>query len=312
MSVRQTRVTAVMITYNRQAEMLRSLDKLCSLPEAVRVILVDNGSSDGSAEAVARRLPQVKIIRSKKNIGAAARNLGVEQATTPYVALCDDDTWWEAGCLSKAADLLDAYPRVAVLSARLLNGLEEIEDPICQVMLDSPLRCAEALPGTPILGFLAGASVVRRDAFLEAGGFDPRLFIGGEEELVTLHLAARGWKLCYIPELIVHHYPSPRRDAPRRSFHVFRNRLWVSWLRRPARTAWRQTLAALKQAARDAIAARGFYGALVGLPWILRERCVVPPELEEQLCLLECAHLPSSCQEEGALACEVASCAVPQ
>ena len=91
MSVRQTRVTAVMITYNRQAEMLRSLDKLCSLPEAVRVILVDNSSSDGSAEAVARRLPQVTIIRSKKNIGAAARNLGVEQATTPYVALCDDD-----------------------------------------------------------------------------------------------------------------------------------------------------------------------------------------------------------------------------
>jgi GT2 family glycosyltransferase len=292
--------------------MLRSLDQLCSLPEAVPVILVDNGSSDGSADAVARRLPQVRIIRTDRNIGAAARNLGVEQATTPYVALCDDDTWWQAGCLSIAADLLDAYPRVAVLTARLLNGGEEIEDPICGVMRDSPLSHDEPLPGRPLLGFLAGASVVRRGAFLEAGGFDPRLFIGGEEELLTLNLAARGWKLCYVPELVVHHYPSPRRDAPRRSFHVFRNRLWVSWLRRPAGTVWRHTLAALRELPRDAIATRAFCGALAGLPWILRERCVVSPELEAELRLLESGPLPSPCQDEGPIACEVASCAVPQ
>src|SRR5689334_19889029 len=118
MSVHETRLTAVMITYNRQREMLRSLDKLCSLPEAVKVILVDNGSSDGSAEAVGSRWPHVTIIRTKTNIGAAARNLGVEQAATPYVALCDDDTWWAPGCLAKAAELLDAYPRVALLTAR--------------------------------------------------------------------------------------------------------------------------------------------------------------------------------------------------
>src|SRR5437660_1527012 len=99
MSALEKRISAVMITHNRRDEMLRSLDKLCSLPDAVRVILVDNGSSDGSAKAVAGRLPDVKIIRSEINLGAAARNLGVEQATTPYVALCDDDTWWSAGCL---------------------------------------------------------------------------------------------------------------------------------------------------------------------------------------------------------------------
>jgi GT2 family glycosyltransferase len=311
MSMHETRLTAVMITYNRQGEMLRSLEKLCSLPEAVPIILVDNGSSDGSAEAVARRWPQIQVIRSPTNIGAAARNLGVEQAKTPYVALCDDDTWWAPGCLSKAADLLDVYPHVALLTARLLNGPEAIEDPICRVMASSPLRRDETLPGKPVLGFLAGASVVRRSAFLNAGGFDPRLFIGGEEELLTLNLAARGWKLCYTPELIVHHHPSPRRDAPRRSVHVFRNRLWTSWLRRPLRTTWSQTLAAMKDVPRDAIAARGFFGAICGLPWICRERRVVPPELEAQLCLLENENLPA-CEEDGSLPCDVASCAVPQ
>jgi hypothetical protein len=179
-------------------------------------------------------------------------------------------------------------------------------------MSDSPLPRDEPLPGRPLLGFLAGASVVRRDAFLEAGGFDQRFFIGGEEELLTLNLAARGWKLCYVPDLIVHHYPSPRRDASRRSFHVFRNRLWVSWLRRPARTAWRQTIAALKEVPRDAVAARGFCGAIVGLPWIVRERQIVPRHVEEQLRLLESTPSRSHCQEEGPMPCEVASCAVPQ
>lgn len=311
MSVHETRLTAVMITYNRKQEMLRSLDKLFSLSEAIAIIVVDNGSSDGSSDAVASRWPQVKVIRSQRNIGAAARNLGIKQAATPYVALCDDDTWWVSGCLSKAADLLDAYPHVAVLTARLLNGPEAIEDPICRVMSDSPLRRDATLPGKPVLGFLAGASVVRRAAFLEAGGFEPRFFIGGEEELLTLNLAARGWKLCYIPDLIVHHHPSPRRDVPRRSFHVFRNRLWTSWLRRPLHTACRHTIAALKEIPRDAIAARGFIGAIAGLPWILRERKIVPPELEAQLCLLE-REILSPCQEEGSMRCEVASCAMPQ
>jgi GT2 family glycosyltransferase len=301
-----------MITHNRKDEMLRSLGKLWTLFEAVDVILVDNGSSDGSAEAVALLLPQVKIIRSQTNIGAAARNLGVERARTPYVALCDDDTWWAPGCLTLASELLDAYPRVAVMTARLLNGPKATEDPICDVMRNSPLPRDDRLPGTPVLGFLAGASVVRREAFLEAGGFDRRLFIGGEEELLTLDLAARGWKLCYVPELFVHHHPSPRRDAPRRGVHVLRNRLWVCWLRRSLDAVWRHTFNALKETRRDTVSARAFCSALAGLPWILRERRVIPAELERHVRLLESRSAHSVLRERQALDDAVVSCAVPQ
>jgi GT2 family glycosyltransferase len=287
MSVQEKRVTAVMITHNRREEMLRSLDKLSSLPEAVPIILVDNGSTDDSAAAVAQRFEHVAVVRSDVNLGAAARNLGVARANTPYVALTDDDTWWSEGSLRRAAELLDLYSHVAVVTARLLNGPEEREDPICEVLQRSPILASGPVPGQPILGFLAGASVVRRDAFLDAGGFDRRFFIGGEEELLALELAVRGWALCYVPELIVHHYPSPRRDSRGRSSNVVRNRLWVSWLRRPAKAAWGRTLDALRSLPSDAAAARGVIRAFAGLPWILRERRVVPPELEEQLVLLE-------------------------
>jgi GT2 family glycosyltransferase len=287
MTSSESRVAAIMITHNRRDEVLQSLVKLCALPEQPHVILVDNASSDGTQEEVARRFPQVELIQAGSNLGAAARNLGVRQAKAPYVALCDDDTWWEPGCLRRAADLLDACPRVAVLTARLLNGPDAVEDAICRLLESSPLAMRDDLPGKPLLGFLAGASVVRREAFLEAGGFDRRFFIGGEEELLAIELAVRGWALCYVPELVVHHYPSPRRDTRRRSFHVVRNRLWVTWLRRPAGRALAQTLEAVRRISTDAATARGLIGALAGLPWILRERRVVPPELEEQLSLLE-------------------------
>jgi GT2 family glycosyltransferase len=287
MATYESRVTAVMITYNRREEVLRSLEKISSLPEQPPIVLVDNGSSDGTFDAVGARFPHVERLRGSKNLGAAARNLGVGRARTPYVALCDDDTWWAAGSLTRAADLLDAFPHAAVLTARLLNGPEEIEDDICRTLAASPVKASQPLPGKAILGFLAGASVVRREAFLEAGGFDSRFFIGGEEELLTIELAVRGWALCYVPELVVHHYPSPRRNSKLRNFHVERNRLWVAWLRRPALRAWRRTMAALRTAATDWRNAACLLGALAGLPWILRERRVVPADLEEQLALLE-------------------------
>jgi hypothetical protein len=63
--------------------------------------------------------------------------------------------------------------------------------------------------------------------------------------------------------------------------------LWVSWLRRPVKAALSHTLETLQSLPRDAAAARGVLRALAGLPWILRERRVVPPELEQQLALLE-------------------------
>src|SRR4029079_11234181 len=135
--------TAVMITYNRREEVLRSLDKISALPEQPSIILVDNGSIDGTFDAVGARFPHVERVRGSRNLGAAARNLGVKRARTPYVALCDDDTWWAPGNLTRAADLLDAYAHVAVLTARLLNGPDEVEDAICRTLATSPVRGRE-------------------------------------------------------------------------------------------------------------------------------------------------------------------------
>jgi len=284
------RVAVVMITHNRINEVMRSLGELARLPERPRVVVVDNGSNDGTARAVAERFPDVEVLDAGGNLGAAARTLGVRHVDAPYVAFCDDDTWWEPGCLGKAADLFDQEARLAVVTGRVLVGDENREDPACAVLANSPLPREPGMPGPPLLGFLAGASVVRRGAFLEAGGFEPRFFIGGEEELLAADLAARGWWLCYVPELVVHHHPSRLRDPSGRRDTMARNALWFAWLRRPLPVALRKTLepALRRPWSRDTW--RTLAEALRGLPWALSRRRGLPPAVENGLRLLEGRH----------------------
>jgi GT2 family glycosyltransferase len=281
------RVAVVVITHQRRDELLRALDRLLALPEQPHVVAVDNGSTDGTADAVRVRFPRVELVASPENLGAVGRNVGVALVHTPYVAFCDDDTWWEPGSLRTAADVLDRHPRLAVVTARILVEPGGAEDPIVPELRDSPVRGAEWLPGPALGSFLAGASVLRRDAFLEVGGFSPRLWLGGEEELLAGDLAAAGWELCYLPALTVHHQASRARDPHRRRRDGIRNTLWTTWLRRPLRPALRRTLHVLRTVPRDRVTARALLEAVRGLPWVLRERRVLPPHAEARFAALE-------------------------
>src|SRR3569833_1393358 len=131
------RLGVVVLTHTRAQELARTLTQLLALPEQPQIVVVDNASSDTTCEMVIHDFPQVRLLALERNIGAAARNAGVAALETDYVAFCDDDTWWDAGMLEKAADLLDAYPQVAILSARVLVGPEQREDPACGVMAAS-------------------------------------------------------------------------------------------------------------------------------------------------------------------------------
>ena len=205
-----------------------------SLPDRPAIVVVDNAAQADTAALIRHRYPHVVLVQAPANLGAAGRNLGVAVARTRYVAFCDDDTWWAPGSMEQAADLLDAYPHVASVTARVLVGPDQREDPTCRLMADSPLDAPVTLPGRPILGLLAGATAFRRDAFMQAGGYHPRYFLGGEEALLALDLYRAGGWLVYAPRLTVHHHPSPQRDARTRARVTARNAVWTAWLRWPA------------------------------------------------------------------------------
>ncbi|MET7854911.1 glycosyltransferase [Streptomyces avermitilis] len=288
------RTTVVVITHNRRPELLRTLDRLAELPERPTLIVVDNASTDGTADAVTRHHPRVRLLCPGRNLGAVGRNLAVRAVRTPYVAFCDDDSWWAPGSLSGAADLLDRYPGLATVTARILVEPGGVEDPITEELRDSPVRGPEWLPGPALGSFLAAATVLRTDAFRTAGGFHPRLWLGGEEELLAADLAANGWWLTYADHLTIHHQPSLVRDPTARRAHGIRNTLWFTWLRRPAGPALRRTVYLARTVPRDTVSLRAFVEAAAALPWVLRERRVLPAEVEARMRVLEEAQQRSS------------------
>jgi GT2 family glycosyltransferase len=274
----ERRVSIVVLTCNRAGEVCRTLGHLTRLPGAPPIVMADNGSSDGTIEVVRRRFPSVEVVACGANLGAAGRNVGVSRVRTPYVAFCDDDTWWAPESLERAANLLAASPRLAAIAALVLVGASQRPDPACIRMAHSPLE-DDGLPGRRLAAFMAGAVVMRTEAYREVGGYEARLFLGAEEYLLALDLMTRGWKIAYCPEVVTHHYPSRARNDVRRRRHVLRNRMWIAWMRLPAGDALRETLTLLLEAHGGEVFAGTLREALGGLRWALRHRRVVPPDV---------------------------------
>lgn len=276
-----SRVTVVIATRNRRAELLRTLTRLEALPEDPGIVVVDNGSADDTVAAVRSAHPRVRVVPLGRNHGAPARNVGVHLTRTPYVAFSDDDSWWEPGALSHAAGLFDAHPRLGLIAARTVVGPGRTPDPINDAMADSPLAADPELPGPPVLGFLACASVVRRRAFLEAGGFDSLLFFVGEERLLAYDLAAAGWALCHVPEVVAVHEPSPHRPPSRERLRSeLRNTVLTAWMRRPGPVALKETARLGIRAVRDGDSRAALVGAALRMPAALARRRPVPTAVE--------------------------------
>jgi GT2 family glycosyltransferase len=285
---RVTDMGIVVATRNRCQSLARTLSCISSLKERPPIVVVDNSSTDETCRMVEEQFPAVKLVSLSQNLGGAARTIGIRALELPYVAFADDDSWWAPGALEHAARLFKIYPRMGLLAARVLVGQEQRPDPVCDAMAHSDLPIQPDLPGRPVLGFIACGAIVRRSAYLRHQGFDPRFGIGGEEELLAIDLAASGWGLAYVDDIVAHHHPSPARDPARRRRVQLRNALWTAWLRRPWPAAVRRTAGLMaEEGISNASTWSGLLEAAGALPWVLRNRKVVPPHVEQALRILD-------------------------
>lgn len=277
-----TPITVVIMTRNRVDELRATLGRLTSLAEAPPIVVADNGSSDGTTECIRTSFPEVELIHFQSNVGVEARNVAVRRARTPYIAFNDDDSWWASGSLGRVVDLFEAHSRLGAITAHIMVEPSGEDDPTSVVMGRSPVSGHGPAPGMPVLGFLGCATAVRREAFLEVGGFEERFHFAGEEELLATDLVAAGWAVRYVRELRVHHQASASRDDVWRQRREIRNKLWFLWLRRPAPAALRRSVHLLRHAPpRASIPAVA--EAIRKGGWVIAKRRVVPDEVEANL-----------------------------
>lgn len=204
------------------------------------VILVDNASSDRTAQAAARADPAIRLIENADNLGfAAAVNQAARAARGRWFALLNPDAFAEPDWLERLVAATKANPGVGCFTSRQLMA----EDP---TKLDG-LGDVMALAGFPFRGgythpnpgalepgwvFSAcgGAMMIARELFLRVGGFDERLFCYCEDVDLGYRLRLIGEPTLLVPDAIVRHVGSASSGGRRSDFAVFhgtRNRFWV-------------------------------------------------------------------------------------
>lgn len=240
----------VMPTRNRCGVLAETLTRLAALPDrGFEVVVVDNGSTDDTV-AVVRCYPGVRLIQLGENRAAAARNLGAEAARGNLLLMLDDDSWPEPGTIARA---------MALFTQRLDLGAAA-----CRVRLVDPPHRHDA-GGVPGLIFNCGG-FVRREAFLEVGGYPADYEYYAEEYVLCCRLWQRGWRVEPRGDLPVwHRRVTVNRDNNNMLRLLVRNniRLWRGYA--PERLREDMVASTLERYRRVAIKEKALAGFEAGL-----------------------------------------------
>ncbi len=236
-------VSVVMVTFNRWDLTRQALSLLAEVTEPrYEVIVVDNASSDGTAEHLAG-VTGAKVWRNARNLGfGPANNQGAAMARGRHLLLLNSDAWVRPGWLAPLVDIADAEPTVAAVAPKLLYPDARLQEAGSIVWRDARVRQYGDgdIPNRPEYLFRrtvdyasAACLLVRRSAFIAVGGFDPRFApMYCEDVDLCLALAAGPGRVVYQPRSVVEHVRGASGSGGVQAARVERNRrlLRARWL----------------------------------------------------------------------------------
>jgi GT2 family glycosyltransferase len=220
--VKGLRTVAVVIpSWNSAGLLSRCLDSLSDQGVEIELLVVDNGSSDGSVGLLEDR--NVEHLALEHNLGfAAAVNLGVARVRSAAVMALNADTVLEPGCVVRLLDALDADPCLGGVQPRILQLEGEESGDLATARLYScgqaltrdgraielgagEAQTPERLRGREIFGVCGAACLLRRELFSELGGYDESYFAFYEDVDLNVRARIAGWRFGYVPEAVVWH-----------------------------------------------------------------------------------------------------------
>jgi GT2 family glycosyltransferase len=290
------RIAVVVVNWNG-GELLRECLQALAVQERRpdRVLVVDNGSTDGSLERALPECPSAEAIRLGANVGfAAANNVALRVcADCDGVALLNPDARPAPSWLSRLAAAAEANPGCAAFASQLRSSRESglldgtgdvyhVSGLVWRAGHGAPLPGAES--PREVFSACAAAALYRREALLEIGGFDERYFCYVEDVDLGFRLRLRGYRCLYVPDAVADHVGSALtgRRSDFSTYHGHRNLVWTFFKDMPLpllalylpQHLVLNVLSVLWFSARGQARAilRAKWDALRGLPAVLRER----------------------------------------
>jgi GT2 family glycosyltransferase len=217
-------ISVVIVAWNARHYLELCLESLAEAHprRSMEILVVDNASSDGTAEMVETRFSHVKLIRSHENLGfSKGNNLAIRQCQGRYIALVNPDVIVFPGCLDALADFLDQNPKVGNVGPRVFNPdmtqqstcrrFPNLWNNFCSAAgLASKFKGSRFFAGehmwffphdrTLAVNVLVGCfSMIRRDAFDAVGLLDEDLFMYGDDVDWCRRCWNAGWEVVFFP-----------------------------------------------------------------------------------------------------------------
>ena len=196
-------VTIAYVAFNRRDELRQSLRRMLDESDydtdRLDVVVVDNASSDGSADMVRDEFPQVELIARETNIGAPAWNDAFAVARGDYVLILDDDCYLPPGGLGRA------------VAAAEEHGADLVSFSVASTVEPDYLFTKQSPMG--LMSFWGCAWLVRRSVLERIGGYDPEIFIWDNELEFMIRFFDGGFSHLHLPQVVARHMKPPLSPA---------------------------------------------------------------------------------------------------
>ncbi len=219
-------VDVVVVSFNRRELLGRCCESVAALGTRAHLIVIDNASTDGSAEMIGERFPEASLIRNSNNLGfGTAINRAAARGRAPHLLLVNSDAELCTGAYTTLAATLDADPEAGAAGPHITDERGRTELTVGRTLSLLNETWFKTLgsayeAGVPLLhrfvsrryarprvtpSLSAACLLLRREAFDAVGGFDERFFLYAEDVDLCRRLVSAGWRLRYVPGARVRH-----------------------------------------------------------------------------------------------------------
>ncbi len=220
MNVSNPTFSVAVVTYNRASLVTRALDSVLTQTRSdYEIVVLDNDSHDGTAELIANRYPQARLVRLARNLGCPeGRNHLYANCRGEFIVNLDDDGWMSPDLLDRLEAVFRQDERIGVVAMR-------------QSFPEGGVNAGRAMSAQfqDVGVFVGCASALRRSMLAETGAFPSDFFLFAEESYLALRALDAGYRIVSAPDIIMWHpHIGGSHIDNRRDYQLFRNPMLVT------------------------------------------------------------------------------------